>query len=167
MYCVEYRVCTVLTDARYTIRYSHVWTQCVTVCQSSHTVHMMNMKWGRIYRVRAILLSRTVSSRCNIKKLRIYFCQATFMALYPRQKTRLQYRASAPTVLYSVLRFLISLSQVAQCVQSDKNTLVQWFPTRGTGGSLLLQLQGERLYSSWSNLSCTLGVCCDWECVKC
>ena len=133
MYCVEYRVCTVLTDARYTIRYAHV-SVCYCV-SASHTVHMMNMKWGRIYRVGAILLSHTVSSKCNIKKLRVYFCQATFMALYPRQKTRLQYRASAPTVLYSVLRFLISLSQVAQCVQSDKNTLVQWFPTRATAGA--------------------------------
>lgn len=111
MYCVKHRVCTVLTDAQYTIRYGRVWTQCVTVgasgleLQSSHTVHMMNMKWGRIYKVRAILLSHTVSSKCNIKKLRIFFCLATFMALYRRQKTMLQRRASAP------LRFHIKPSQ--------------------------------------------------------
>lgn len=125
MYCVKYGVCTVLTDAQYTIRYCHVWTQCVTVggsgpmFQSSHTVHMMNMKWGRIYRVRAILLSHTVSSKCNIKKLRIYLCQATLMALYPRQKSMLQYRASAPHC-GSIIRFLKGLSQVAQYVQSVK-----------------------------------------------
>ncbi len=125
MYCVQYRVCTVLTDAQYTIRYGHVWTQCVTagglgpVCQSSHTVHMMNMKWGRIYRVQAILLSHKVSSKCNIKKLRICFCQATLMALYRRQKSSVTVQSFCPHC-GSILGFLKGSSQVAQCVWSVK-----------------------------------------------
>lgn len=41
--------------------------------QSSHTVHMMNVKRGRIYR--AVLLSHTVSSKCSVEKLRIYLAK--------------------------------------------------------------------------------------------
>lgn len=91
-----------------------------------HTLRTRTWKWGRIYR--AILLSHVVSSKCNIKKVRIYFCQATLMALYFQQKNNVTVQILPPRCL-SILRFLQSSSQVVQCVQTVKNTAVQWFPT--------------------------------------
>lgn len=134
-YCVKYRVCTVLTDAPHTIRHGHVWAQRVTAGAGGppppssfniHTLRTRTWKWGRIYR--AILLSHVVSSKCNIKKVRMYFCQATLMALYFQQKNNVTVQILPPRCL-SILRFLRSSSQVVQCVQTVKNTAVQWFPT--------------------------------------
>ncbi|GAA6217816.1 uncharacterized [Lates japonicus] len=106
MYCVKYGVCTVLTDAQHTIRHGHVWTPCVTagaggprVSVLTHCAHDEHELRKNLQRQSSILLSHTVSSKCNNKKFKIYFCQATFMALYLRQKTMLQYRASAPSVV--------------------------------------------------------------------
>lgn len=52
MYCVKYRVCTVLTDAQYTIRYGHVWTECVSVGASGPFVSVFTHCTHDEYEVR-------------------------------------------------------------------------------------------------------------------
>ena len=87
--------------------------------RSAHAVHTVSVRWGRIYRVRAILLSCTVPSKCNVKKARGSFSAKLL-------SWRNNVRAQSFCLLHK------RLPSGSACALSQKHTLVQWFPTRTT-----------------------------------
>lgn len=96
----------------------------VCLIGSPHTAHIMDVKGGRIYRVRAILLSHKISSKCIPKKLRLCFSKLPSWHFNPDRK---QASSTEPLLLMWVKTqdFTEATSQVVQCVQSVNKTQVQ------------------------------------------
>lgn len=125
---------------RHNTQYQTEMMDWVCSISSPHTAHIMDVKGGRIYRVRAILWSHKISSKCITKKLRFCFSKLPSQHFNPDRK---QASSTEPLLLRWVKTqdFTEATSQVVQCVQSVNKTQVQRSLTRehvARGKSLLL-----------------------------
>lgn len=134
MYCVKYRVCTVLTDAQHTIQYDHVSVllrepagPCVF---SLHTLCTW-LTWSQEEFTESERYCWATQSLESATLKSLGFISAKLLSWHLISNRKQRYSTDSAPAVFPISDFLKSLSQVVQCVQSVKNTVVQWFPTRG------------------------------------